>query len=296
MNPIEAPAKINLFLEVLDRRSDGYHNVCLVSQQIDLRDRIRIDRADTDHDQLTVIGPFAGSVPADPAANSVLRTIIRMRERWPDVPPLAIELEKNIPAGAGLGGGSADAAAVAMEVRSCFLPTASMQSVILLLAELGSDMPFAAIGGTALVEGRGEKVRPLDFAFGSVHYVLASPPIEIPTAWAYQALDAVEGRPRKDFIDLCSHLREGDYGGFARGVWNAFEAVVFPEHPELAELVELLEQAGCDGAWMTGSGSNLVGVCPDAGKAEVALSAFEQLTDCPARIVRPYVPISRQKE
>jgi len=288
VSSLDAPAKINLFLEVLDRRPDGYHNVSLVNQEIDLVDRIRISESETRADTIEVSGPYREAVPLDLEANTIGRTLKGIRSGRAGLPALHVVLEKNVPAGAGLGGGSADAAAVAMEVRRRYLPETSVEDMIGLLAGVGSDMPFSAVGGTALVEGRGERVTPLSFRFDSVSYVLVSPPVEISTAWAYRTLAEAGDRPRRDPAALCAALREGNYEEFAGSVWNAFEAVVFPEHPHLAELIAMMEESGCDVAWMTGSGSNLVGLCRDARRAEATLEALEQNTEHPVRVVRPY--------
>jgi 4-diphosphocytidyl-2-C-methyl-D-erythritol kinase len=289
---VDAPAKINLFLEVLERRPDGYHNVSLVNQEIDLVDRITVTESERDRDTIAVSGPHADAVPLDTGSNTIGRTLSGIRHDWPAVPPLRIRVEKNIPAGAGLGGGSADAAAFAMEVRCRYLPEVSAEDIIRLLAGIGSDMPFAAVGGTAIVEGRGERVTPVRFRFDTVCYVLVSPPVEVSTAWAYHTLANVEDRPQRDPEKLRAALPAGDYEAFAEGVWNAFEAVVFPEHPELAGLVAMMEQAGCDAVWMTGSGSNLVGLCRDAERAAVAAASLEANMEHPVRVVHPY---SRKK-
>jgi len=285
---IEAPAKINLFLEVRDLRPDGYHDVSLVNQEIGLVDRIRLAPSGSGEDVIEVAGPFASAAPADTGSNTVGRVLRRMREEWPGIPPLRIALEKQIPAGAGLGGGSSDASAVAMEVRRRYLSDAPVEAVIRVLGEVGSDMPFAAVGGTAAVEGRGERVTPVDFRLDSIRYILVSPRVEVSTAWAYGALDAVPDRPRRDPSDLLAAIAKGDYDRFAAGVWNAFETVVFTDHPELGDMIARVEEAGADAAWMTGSGSNLVGLCPGEERARSVLRALEDQLDCPVRIVRPY--------
>jgi 4-diphosphocytidyl-2-C-methyl-D-erythritol kinase len=285
---IDAPAKINLFLEVLDRRRDGYHNVCLVSQAVDLIDRIGIAESDTGADTIEASGFFAAAVPPNPERNTIGRVLARLRRDWPEIPPLRVEVEKNIPAGAGLGGGSADAAAAAMEVRRRYLPEVPAEDVVQALADVGSDMPFAAQGGTALVEGRGERLTPVPFRFDEAAYLLVSPPLEVSTVWAYAALAEVGDRPRRSPETLRAALSEGDYDAFAGGVWNAFESVVFAEHPQLAELVAMMEWAGCDAAWMTGSGSNFVGLCRDESRAAAAAQCLGEKTDYPVRVVRPY--------
>jgi 4-diphosphocytidyl-2-C-methyl-D-erythritol kinase len=296
MTFVEAPAKINLFLEVLDRRPDGYHDVRLVNQLVNLVDRIWFEPRGEGDDQIVVSGPFSSCVPEDPDANTVLRALALMRERWPEIPSLTIKLEKNIPVGAGLGGGSSDAAAVAMKVPENYLVEGHREDIIGCLGDVGSDMPFAAIGGTALVEGKGEKVTPVEFSFNSVHYLLLSPSIEVSTAWAYRALDEIADRPRRDPDRLCDALRRANYEGFARSVWNAFEAVVFAEYPELGALVSVMEEAGCDAAWMTGSGSNLLGLCRDEAAAGSVRKKLEDEVDCPVTVVRPYLGSSGEKD
>jgi len=280
-----APAKINLFLEILDRREDGYHNVLLVNQAVDLTDRLTFTESPTGEDQLTIDGSCGSDLAGSEGENTVLIALHRLRSRFGDIPHFRVRLEKRIPVGAGLGGGSADAGAVIRAVSEHYRLDWAREEMLDFAVEIGSDVPFSVVGGTARVEGKGEKVESLPFPFPGTCYVLVSPDVEVSTRWAYAALDRIEERPVCSAGRMIEALRKGDFQAFARAIWNSFESAVFVEHPELADRVVQLESAGCDAAWMTGSGSNLVGLCRDHDLAEKV--ARDTDWPCPVRVVRP---------
>jgi 4-diphosphocytidyl-2-C-methyl-D-erythritol kinase len=280
-----APAKINLFLEVLDWRNDGYHNVLLVNQTVDLADRLIFTESSSSADQLAIAGSQGSGLGEREGRNTILTALRRLRGRFGDIPYLRVSLEKNIPMGAGLGGGSADAGAVIRAVSEHYGLDWPREEMLDFAMMIGSDVPFTLLGGTALVEGKGEKVAPLPFPFPGICYVLVSPDVEVSTRWAYGEIDRILERPVYSAGKMIEALEKGNFDGFARAIRNSFENVVFEEHPELADLAAQLGSAGCDAAWMTGSGSNLVGLCRDSDLAEKVVR--DTNWPCPARVVRP---------
>ncbi len=189
---LKAPAKINLALRVGNRRADGYHEIQSLMQAISVYDELTISIADSSEraDSLSVIGPQAGSISDDGADNLIMRAVSCLREQKHNIPPLEIELIKNIPVGAGLGGGSSDAAATLLGLNRLFDLGFDNAALSEFGATLGSDVPFFFSSGSAMTSGRGEIIEdiklPLDY-----HLALVTPPDRVSTAEAYRSL----GRP-----------------------------------------------------------------------------------------------------
>ena len=236
-----ARAKINLTLDVGVRRSDGYHDIRSVMQTLALHDTLTVTRTmNVPGVRLEVTGDEARGVPAD-ESNLVHRAAVRLQKiaaARGSIPGshsgLHILLHKRIPSQAGLGGGSSDAAATLLAVNGLLglaLPHARLAEIG---ATLGADVPFFLTGGTALVEGLGERVTPLPPLTPDRPLVIVKPPLGIPTAAAYAALDALPDRVPGQAT--AAWLR-GE-----RQMSNDFEAVVFPNYPEVAAAHALLHQ------------------------------------------------------
>ncbi len=255
-----AHAKINLTLDVGTRRPDGYHDIRSVMQTVALHDTLTVTRTpDVPGVRLEVTGEEGEGVPAD-ESNLVHRAAVRLQKTAAargSVPGnesgLYVLLYKRIPSQAGLGGGSSDAAATLLAVDALFGLTLPHARLAEIGAALGADVPFFLTGGTALVEGLGERVSPLPPLSPPWHLVIVKPPVGVPTAAAYAALDALPGRVPGAATE--AWLRGG------RNPANDFERVVFPAYPEVASAHALLRQTGQDGESFTpllcGSGSCL---------------------------------------
>lgn len=237
----DAPAKINLTLDVGARRADGYHDIRSVMQTIALRDTLTVTRTvDTPGVELEVTGDEGGDVPAD-ESNLVHRAAVRLQKvaaARASVPAgqsgLHIRLHKRIPSQAGLGGGSSDAAATLRAVNQLLGLALSQARLAEIGAALGSDVPFFLTGGTAVAEGLGERVSALPPLFPPWSLVVLKPPVGVSTAAAYTALDATAGRVPGAATDL-----------WLRGkkiLSNDFEQVVIPLYPEVAAAYALLRQ------------------------------------------------------
>lgn len=263
-------AKINLGLKVLGRRTDGYHEIRSIMQCVDLADELHFWPADETH--LSCTDP---QLPTGPE-NLVRRAAAAFHERLGGGrQAYRIHLEKNIPLGAGLGGGSADAAAVLRALNGLAghpLDAAGLRS----LAEvLGSDVPFLVEGGTALVRGRGEILEPLVWS-GEVWYLLAYPGVGVSTAWAYRQIRPGL-TPASPYLSLLASYSGGRVEGTALFpvLENDFQAIVERANPIVAELRSRIEQSGAQACSMSGSGSTLYGIFFDRDAAFRAHQGLE---------------------
>src|SRR3990167_7577167 len=249
---LSAAAKVNLALEVLGKRPDGYHELATVMQAVDLSDRLVLE----DADDLELVSRAPG-VPTD-ATNLAWRAAVALREAARLGRGVRITLDKRIPVAAGLGGGSTDAAAVLVGLNRLWRlrwPVARLGEVAV---TLGMDVPFFLRGGAALATGRGERLEPL--RGGALALVLVNPGIGASTAGMYggvtPAMYSDGGRVRA----LAAALRERRPARVAAGLWNALERVAAPRHPEGAPREAALLAAGAPGAAMSGSGLTVFGV------------------------------------
>jgi len=270
---LEAPAKLNLGLLILGRRPDGYHDLVSVFQTISWTDAIALAPADEEI-HLTCSDP---ALPTGPE-NLVMRAAAIVRRTFGITCGVTIHLEKRIPTGAGLGGGSSDAAATMRGLALLWEIEAEEETWLGLCARIGSDVPFFWRGGTAIVEGRGERVTPLAEQ-ERLTFVVAVPPVHVSTLWAYGQLsppfsDASEYRTRVEA------LRRSDLSlsEFCRKLESTFQPVVERHYPQVRETRERLLALGATSALMSGSGSAVFGVFEDEQKANEATERLAQGT------------------
>jgi 4-diphosphocytidyl-2-C-methyl-D-erythritol kinase len=267
----KAYAKINLGIKIVGRRPDGYHDILSVAQCVDLADVLYFELASSD--QLTCSLDSLSTGPD----NLVCRAVDAFHAQL-DRPaqPFRIHLEKNIPIGAGLGGGSADAAAALRVLNRFYDQPFSDADLRQIAATLGSDIPFLVEGGTALMKGRGEILEALSWV-GAVFYVLAYPEVEISTAWAYGQLGSIltENSPYFNFI---ISLSGGcvDHDRLFEVLENDFTPAVERTYPIVAELRSQLDRVGARATLMSGSGSTVYGIFDDRKTASQAQSALQR--------------------
>jgi len=270
---LDAPAKINLGLEVLRRREDGFHDINTIFAAVDLCDRVELRTRDDGLLTLAIDGNddlAAGDDNLCIRAARALRLFVGQSGLGLD-----IGLTKRIPVGAGLGGGSSDAATVlrgALRLWNLDVPIEELSRIAL---SLGSDVPFFLHDGPARATSRGELLLPIDLRLpGSV--LLVNPGIHISTPWAYRAIGRTGERPSTDLADS---LRRGlvDHEVLRREVVNDFETPVFTAYPLLRELKERLYDSGAFFALMSGSGSTMFGLYPDRSAALDAARRFDPL-------------------
>ncbi|MDD5954065.1 MAG: 4-(cytidine 5'-diphospho)-2-C-methyl-D-erythritol kinase [Firmicutes bacterium] len=244
-------AKLNLTLDVLGKREDGYHNLKSVMQTVSVRDDIEIDVGTGKPWVLKCDKP---GIPTDErnlawkAAKLYLDTIGK------DPGGLEIRITKRIPSQAGMGGGSADAAAVLRALNDHYGNPLSILALAELGAQVGSDVPFCVVCGTAMVEGRGERLRRLPDMPDCV-IVVCKPEFSVSTPELYRKLDTVAIAKHPDNQAMESALLAGDLEMVAKNIFNVFDPVVTEEHPELNYIKSVFHQYGAAAYQMTGSGS-----------------------------------------
>ncbi|HEX8119551.1 MAG TPA: 4-(cytidine 5'-diphospho)-2-C-methyl-D-erythritol kinase [Pyrinomonadaceae bacterium] len=268
---VPAFAKINLGLRVHGRRPDGYHEISTVFQTVSLRDNISFQATIDEKLGLVCSDP---SIPTDDN-NLVMRAASALRERFGVNRGARVELEKVIPAGGGLGGGSANAAVTLAALATLWELETNAGELAEIGARLGADVPFFLYGGTALGTGTGADIKPLADA-PKMHLVIVAPGVHVSTAEAYKALGAPALTKVEPLVNLSVSRTEADFPDSLCGVWsNDFEAVVVRLYPEIGRARERLVEAGAGRVMLSGSGSSVFGVFESKGEAGRARAGLE---------------------
>lgn len=244
-------AKLNLTLDVLGKREDGYHNLKSVMQTISIRDDVQIDIGTGKPWSLEC---SAGNIPTDHTNLAWKAAEVYCSAMNKDPNGISIHITKRIPSGAGMGGGSADAAAVLRALNRHYGNPLSILALAELGAQVGSDVPFCVMCGTAMVEGRGERLRKLPNLPDCV-FVVCKPDFSVSTPELYQKIDSVAIARRPDNAAMESALLAGDLGKIADLLDNVFDPVVTADHLELNYIKSICNSYGALGMQMTGSGS-----------------------------------------
>lgn len=252
---IAAPAKINLFLEILGKRPDGYHEIETVMQEVSLCDYIYMENHDRDIE-------FTCSDPKLPAGgdNLVLKAVRLFQKESRISRGVKIYLEKRIPVGAGLGGGSSDAVATLFGLNKLWRVGYDEKKIMLLAEKLGSDTPFFVSGNTAVCKGRGEVVipYPLDVKY---NYIIIYPRFEVSTATVYKNFKIVLTKNLKDVSFFLQSLSSGSPEKLGSSLHNRLEEVVFRLYPGIEKIKKTLAMFDFCGVLLSGSGSALYGLC-----------------------------------
>ncbi|MBQ9757151.1 MAG: 4-(cytidine 5'-diphospho)-2-C-methyl-D-erythritol kinase [Clostridia bacterium] len=273
---IKCPAKINLSLDVIGRRSDGYHNLSMIMQEINLFDIIKISVYETEAAPLIELFCKDKHIPTD-GQNLIVKAANLFFKKTGITASTRIHLCKNIPVGAGLGGGSSDAAGTLMALNTLFESPLSGDALAVLAKSLGADVPFFLYGGCMLAEGIGEILSPLP-PLKNAFIVLAKPKISISTAYVYKNLVLDSTTKHPDIKAAITALHNQDIDTLAKVAGNILETVVQKEHPEISEYKEIMLKNGASYSLMSGSGSSVFGVFKDRPSAEKALSEFKHIT------------------
>lgn len=251
---VKAPAKINLTLDVLGKRDDGYHEVEMVMTTIDLADRLELTEIREDHVAILSRNRF---VPAD-ERNLAYQAAKLLKERYKIHQGVEISINKIIPVAAGLAGGSSDAAATLRGLNELWGLGLTLDELAELGAEIGSDVSFCVHGGTALAKGRGEKVTRLP-APPACWVVLAKPAIGVSTSEVYRNLDVGNIR-HPNTKAMINALENNNYEGVCENMANALESVTLPMYPEVLHIKKQMERFGADSVLMSGSGPTVFGL------------------------------------
>lgn len=258
----KAPAKINLLLDVLHKRNDGYHEVEMIMTMVDLADRLEMQELPRD---TIVISSQAGYIPLD-EKNLAFQAAQLIKERYAVKQGVYIHLDKKIPVAAGLAGGSSDAAATLRGLNRLWQLGITTEELMRLGAELGSDVPFCVSGGTAIARGRGERLE----AIGSppqCWVVLAKPPINVSTVEVYSRLRADRIARHPSVSEMVAAIREQSFERICAGLGNVLEEVTLALYPEVNHLKMCMQKLGADGVLMSGSGPTVFGLALKEAKA-----------------------------
>lgn len=266
-----AYAKINIGLDVLRRRADGYHEVKMIMQTVDIYDELVLERRKQPGIELRMDNselPSGGD-------NLICRAADLLFREKKITEGVNISLTKRIPIAAGMAGGSADAAAALRGLNELFDMGYSLKELQALGVGLGADIPYCLAGGTMLSEGIGEILTPLP-APPAAHLVIAKPDINVSTAFVYGNLHADRLAWHPDIDGMIAALQKGDLDGITGRLGNVLETVTVKAHPVIEQIKELLRKQGAENALMSGSGPTVFGIFKEKETAARAAEAVER--------------------
>ncbi len=263
---LESPAKINLRLEVLRKREDGYHEIRTIFQKISLYDKLLFTLKKEKGISITTGQP---RLPVG-KRNLVYRAARMMIEKVGFKGGISIQIEKKIPLGAGLGGGSSNAATTLKALNHLFEANLSEKELMGMGKEIGADVPFFFLKGAAIGSGIGEKLK--EIRLPVLWYILIYPNFEVSTAWAYRNYILTK---RKIQINL--HQLPKSPEEVSKILWNDLEEVVSRRFPQILIMKEILYSVGAEGALMTGSGPTVFGVFSKEGGAKEAFKKLKRI-------------------
>lgn len=262
---LKAYAKVNLALDVLRRREDGYHDVKMIMQNLDIYDELEFEvlARDTEDVRITLTVNKEG-IPTD-ERNLVYKAIALLFEAYNIKSHIAVNLIKNIPAEAGMAGGSTDCAAALKAVNTLYELGLSTDELMGYGVKLGADVPYCVLAKTAISEGIGEILTPIK-GLPPVHILVAKPPVNVSTKEIYTNLKANELEKHPDVDGMVEALESGNLNAVADRMENVLETVTVNMHPEIEELKSLMKEQGALNAIMSGSGPTVFGLFDDKDK------------------------------
>lgn len=283
----KAYAKLNISLDVLGKRPDGYHDMVMVMQSVSLHDELRIKLNDS--------GELSAMSDLHFIPNDERNLAVRAARQFLDAAGdggrgVTISIKKRIPVGAGMAGGSADAAAVLRAMNRLYGGRFSTGELEEIAADIGSDVAFCVAGGTALAQGRGELLSRLPDMPGC-HFVICKPTFSISTPELFRSIDSTPLRHHPDTAGILESLDRGELDGICRRLYNVFEDISDRRIKTVGEIKSRLLDCGAAGAVMTGTGSAVFGIFTDETMAQKAQSALlrEYRFCCTAKPIKPLV-------
>ncbi|HEY5584458.1 MAG TPA: 4-(cytidine 5'-diphospho)-2-C-methyl-D-erythritol kinase [Ruminiclostridium sp.] len=268
MISLDAHAKINLSLDVLNKREDGYHNLLMIMQTIQLHDTISINEISAGV-EIKCDAPY---VPNN-STNIAYKAAEAMINKYKLDAGVRIVIHKKIPVAAGLAGGSTDAAAVLKGINTLFKLDLEQNELIQIGKTIGADVPYCIMGGTALAEGIGDKLTQLA-PLGKIPIILIKPRIGVSTAWVFKNLDLARVGDRPNTGMLISAIENRDIRIIAENMRNVLESVTLSKYLVIQKIKKDLKAKGALGSMMSGSGPTVLGIFEDEKKAK---SAFNKL-------------------
>ena len=270
-----AYGKINLGLDVLGKREDGYHLVRMIMQTVEVHDTVVVETNTTGEITMTCDND---TLPVD-ENNLCIRAAKLLKDEFNFDGGVNISLTKRIPVAAGMAGGSADAAAVLKAINQLFDLGLSKKDLMKRGLLLGADIPYCIMGGTALAEGIGEELTRLS-PMPDAQVLIAKPPVDVSTGQVYKALDSLKSYEHPNIDALIHAIEYEDVFGIALKMGNVLGDVTMPMVPEIQKLIEIMEENGAIRAMMTGSGPTVFGIFDDADEMEVCRKKLEELNLC----------------
>lgn len=267
----KARAKINLGLDVCRRLENGYHEVKMIMQTVDIYDELEVKMLENDEILLTV---DSNDDLGDISNNLIYKAAKLMKDEFGIKEGVQIHLCKNIPVAAGMAGGSTDAAATMLAINEMFKLGQSKEKLMELGVKLGADVPYCILGGTALAEGIGEKLTSLP-APPKAAVLVVKPPIMVSTKWVYETLRANELERHPDIDGMAQALKEGSLKGITDRMENVMETVTETEYPIIANIKKMMKDKGALNAIMSGSGPSIFGVYEEESQAKEAAQYIE---------------------
>lgn len=268
---IKSYAKINLYLNVGAKRPDGYHDIESVMQQVTLFDYVTVLR-DTDTTERGVrITCTDRLVPSDDR-NIAAKCAMAFLDKYGIDSEVSVSIDKRIPVAAGLAGGSTDGAAVLAIMNSLFDVNAPVEELCAIAAKLGADIPFCLIGGTCTASGIGEILTPVKTPELPYHILICNAGHGVSTPEAYAKLDEMPDDTIRSIDDVLEPLKNGE---MPQNLYNSFERVILPMHPEASQIKRDMLALGADRAMMSGSGPSVFGLFHDAETRDRAKAAFD---------------------
>ena len=256
---LKARAKINLGLDVIGRRENGYHDVRMVMQTVGLYDRIIMTRIPEEEIRIKT---NIGFLPVN-ENNLVYKAIMLMKNKYKLDGGIEVDLNKFIPVAAGMAGGSSDAACALFGMNRLFELNVPMRELMKLGVEIGADVPYCLMRGTALAEGIGEKLTRLpDMPF--CHILIAKPPVNVSTKLVYEKLDNTDVKLHPDIDGIIEAIKLKDVALVASRMGNVLESVTVPLYPVIDSIKKDMIEHGAINAMMSGSGPTVFGIFPDA--------------------------------
>ncbi|MGI5989688.1 MAG: 4-(cytidine 5'-diphospho)-2-C-methyl-D-erythritol kinase [Lachnospiraceae bacterium] len=271
---VKARGKINLGLDVLGRRPDGYHEVRMVMQTVGLYDSLEIAKIPEEEIRIETNLKY---LPVD-ENNLVYKAVRMMKETTGFSGGVHVNLHKFIPVSAGMAGGSTDAAGVMFGVNKLFGLGLSLSQMMEMGLKLGADVPYCLMRGTALAEGIGEKLTRIPAA-PHMDILLAKPRISVSTRMVYEKLDSTPIASHPDTMAILKAIAAGDVNALCASMGNVLESVTIPMYPVIAKLKRQMLDTGAIGAMMSGSGPTVFGIYPDAESCTKARDVLRRTGD-----------------
>lgn len=265
----KAPAKINLALDVLGARDDGYHEVRMVMTTIDLADLVECDDSNEDAISVRMSAPY---IPED-ERNLAWRAAQIVKSRYGITRGVMISIQKRIPVAAGLAGGSSDAAATIRALNRLWKIGMSYEEMMEIAGMIGSDVPFCVRGGTALATGRGERIEALPTA-PPCWVVLVRPDVSVSTAQIYKDWNE-QGALHPDVRAMVASIREGNFAAICRFLGNTLEPVTMKRVPEILRIKNHMKQIGAEGILMSGSGPTVFALTQHESRMQRLLNGMK---------------------